>query len=156
MAKKRSKVQGRVLLGVALLAALGVGVGYLCFHSSDQDAATAKKVELRNTQWQLVSLSGERPVDGGQFTLVFDEAGNVGGKSGCNGFSGGYQVAEKSLTIVTPLVATEMACQAHVMRQEKAFLEILGKGEQVEINPNGRLFIWGDTGRSMIFEAKAS
>lgn len=59
--------------------------------------------------------------DGVKQTITFDAKGRVYGDSGCNRFTGGYQVKGDRLT-VGPLATTLMACAPDVMAAEQTFL----------------------------------
>src|SRR3546814_19647355 len=68
-----------------------------------------------------VPVAADRPT-----SLVF-EADRLSGSAGCNRFSGGYSVADRTLT-AEPLMATKMACPGAGMTQESAFFALMQIG----------------------------
>ena len=83
--------------------------------------------------------------------LMFDSGGHVGGKSGCNNFSGRYMLEGKALKVFPPLIGTRMACAAPVMALEARFLDIIGKGASVSESVAGRLIVTSSDGRTLSF-----
>jgi heat shock protein HslJ len=65
---------------------------------------------------------------GSQVTAEFTPEGQVSGSSGCNRYSGGYEVDGDQIKF-SPLASTMMACiePAGLMEQEAAYLQNLGK-----------------------------
>src|SRR3546814_4683202 len=61
--------------------------------------------ELAGTNWTFVSIGGVPVAADRPTTLVF-EADRLSGSAGCNRFSGGYSVADRTLT-AEPLMATD-------------------------------------------------
>ena len=76
---------------------------------------------LVGTNWSLDKLNGEPLLTQTYISALFDEEGAVSGTSGCNSYSGSYQVDGSSLT-VGMTVTTMMACAEPVMEQEAAYL----------------------------------
>jgi len=79
---------------------------------------------LQEPTWILSTLDGQSPVVGSVITAVFSTDGKVGGSSGCNSYSAGYQVRGENLTI-EPAVSTLMACAEPLMQQESDYLAAL-------------------------------
>jgi heat shock protein HslJ len=94
-----------------------------CCRVAGADAAGATSAPLDGTVWRLEELPGvtaaelagvTRPV-----TLRF-ESGQMSGFSGCNRFSGGYELKADQL-VVGPLATTQMACPGPGSSVERAF-----------------------------------
>lgn len=75
--------------------------------------------------WIVISV-GNAPVQTEVIpTLTFEQAGNVVGEGGCNGFGGTYSTDGNALTIAG-VTATLMACEDDAINtQESAYLEAL-------------------------------
>jgi heat shock protein HslJ len=97
--------------------------------------------------WEMVELLQDgRPHPlpvGGPATLDV-EAGTVGGRSFCNGFSGTYRVDGDALTI-GGLGGTEMGCEPDVMAAERAHLDALGAVDTAVVE-SGELVLRGQGG----------
>lgn len=144
--KKCGKCGKVVLVILAVVAAIALACYVVC-PKFKQAAAPA----LVGTQWGLVELSGKHPAEEGRFSLQFDAEGQMTGQSGCNRFSGRYEMDGEKLKVLSPLVGTRMACPGAAMKQENEFLDILSSAEQVGVQDDGRLFVWGAKGRILIF-----
>ncbi len=94
------------LLTVATLAAAPAMAGDV---TAGPDAASSPVGEWRTR------------TDGVRQTVTFDEDGTVYGESGCNRFTGGYEVNGDEITI-GPLATTLIACEQSVMDAEQIFL----------------------------------
>lgn len=95
------------------------------------DYLAGKSQSLEGSSWELLSITGydgdlTTAKDNTPITLLFDQSGNVSGYSGCNQFSGGYQVNGSEIKI-GPLISTQMACldPASVMELESKYLSSL-------------------------------
>jgi putative lipoprotein len=74
------------------------------------------------TEWDLVTMNGEAPVDGTFPTISFEESA-VNGTTGCNSYFGGYILDGTNLTI-EQVGQTEMWCEGR-MEQEQAYTKML-------------------------------
>lgn len=117
--------RGAVLFAVLLLAS--------CKTPSVTTGSTSSGLmdELSKNNWQLFSINGS-PVDdktAGNIPFIHFDVQNmmVSGNSGCNTFSGGFQMQGNELSFGN-LASTRMACED--MTMETAFLEALGKVKQ--------------------------
>jgi heat shock protein HslJ len=85
---------------------------------------------LENTYWKAVSI-GDRPTRVADnipepHLLLHPADTRASGSTGCNGFSGGYQLSGDSLQF-GQLVSTLRACaDPELNRQERGFLDALG------------------------------
>jgi uncharacterized lipoprotein YbaY/heat shock protein HslJ len=108
---------------------------------------------LRENPWTLVSYGpADAPVpaagsDRGPATLRFEEE-RVSGFSGCNGFGGGYQATDSTITFGN-LISTLVACEDPIDSQERAIFGAL-QGERPYSIVGGELRISYDEGRSAL------
>ncbi|MGH2537325.1 MAG: META domain-containing protein [Candidatus Promineifilaceae bacterium] len=83
---------------------------------------------LEGTSWSLTSyVVGDvlmNPAPGGQASISF-AGGEHSGSTGCNLFSGGYNLEGESLTLAEPIATTRRACSEALTAQETAILELL-------------------------------
>ncbi|MFC2029222.1 META domain-containing protein [Chloroflexota bacterium] len=104
---------------------------------------------LRDTAWDLTSLTGSDLIPGTKITLEFvgDE---ISGTAGCNHYGGTYETSGDSLTLVD-LYATEMGClePQGILEQEATYLSALrsAAGYQIE---GDRLEILDGAGKEIL------
>lgn len=104
---------------------------------------------LDGTSWTLESLNGAPPLAGTEITLEFDGE-TVGGRSGCNSYSGGFTATATEL-LFTPLGGTEMACAEPIMAQEAAFFVALGS-DVIYLRSDARLTLTNqEDGQVLVF-----
>lgn len=100
-----------------------------------------KPLPMVGTQWVMTAvLNGTEavssPVEGVEVSAIFNTDGSVNGKSGCNAYSGNYQVDGEKITIQLSL-STMMTCQEPgVMEQENAYLQALEKAASFKLSYN--------------------
>ena len=90
---------------------------------------TQGNVSLENTYWKLVKLN-DKPVQTGPdekelFIQLLEEESRISGYSGCNNFSGGYEL-EKDKIKFGMLMSTKKMCMG-AMEQEQEFLSALSE-----------------------------
>ena len=98
------------------------------------------------TRWRLTAL-GERPVaaepEGKEIHINIDSrAGQAGGHSGCNNFTGSVVIDGEQISF-GPLAVTSMAC-AEGMDQEQAFLQALSVVNRYEMESGALRFFDGE------------
>ena len=127
------KHAGISLVAIAVLAACG-GSG-----------ATA----LRDTAWELESLTGNDLLPGTKITLEFS-GDQVSGSAGCNQYGGSYQARGDSLS-VGDVFSTEMGClePEGILEQETAYLATLMTAARYQIVGN-RLEILDEAGTQIL------
>jgi heat shock protein HslJ len=98
--------------------------------------------DLAGTSWEAISYNnGKQAVTtvliGTNLTAEFAEDGTISGESGCNSFSGSYEVTGNQITI-GPLATTRMACNepVGVMEQETQYLAALQSASSYLIEGN--------------------
>lgn len=77
---------------------------------------------LLNTNWDLVTMNGEAPVEDGTPTIKFEDNA-INGTTGCNSYFGEYTLDGTNLSVGV-LGQTEMFCEGR-MDQEQAYLQML-------------------------------
>jgi heat shock protein HslJ/LysM repeat protein len=105
---------------------------------------------LRNTVWELESLTGNDVFPGTTITLEFSDD-QVSGSAGCNQYLGAYEAGSKNLSI-TSVGSTLMACvrsdgtlDEGIMEQEKQYLKTLQAAATYQVTAD-RLEIFDETG----------
>lgn len=93
-----------------------------------------EEVSLEGTTWVLTAYNKNRPLEGSQPTIAF-ENGQASGNASCNSYGGGYEVQGNKIGF-SALAMTEMFCMdpEGVMDQEMTYLEMLEKAVTFEIN----------------------
>lgn len=89
------------------------------------------------TQWQLIQIEGQRPLNSRKITAQFTDE-QLSGSAGCNRYHTSYQQQEQHLTLGL-IAVTRMACEPEIMRQESQYLMALRNVQTYEINSRGEL-----------------
>jgi len=79
---------------------------------------------LVGTAWWVEDILAAGVVDRSRTTLGFFEDNRVAGNSGCNRFTGGFEMKGSSMSF-TPLAGTMMACPEALMNQERRFYDAM-------------------------------
>jgi len=142
MRLRRSVLAVLVLMTVALLAQA----------QTSRDLSTDQRV-LAGTEWRLVSFgsagSEASLVAGTTVTLKFGEDGRASGSTGCNSYSGTYQV-RGDVIIFGRLISTKRAClDQNANQQEQRFLSALESANRFRLSSN-RLTIMSERGRNAL------
>jgi putative lipoprotein len=120
-------------------------------------ASTTPDASLTNTYWKLVELDGQPAAlgaGGRELHMVLISEGNrVRGFSGCNRFTGSYELTDSQLRF-KPLAATQMACMEG-MEQEQHFLVSLAAAVRFTITGASLVLYSGDEQLILRFEAVA-
>ncbi|WP_424930141.1 META domain-containing protein [Amaricoccus tamworthensis] len=87
-------------------------------------AQTEHQGTLAGSEWVLTELSGEAVPDSSKAMLQFRGEGALAGHSGCNRFSGTWNVDGGRL-MLNPGAMTRMACPGPQMRLEYQFIQTL-------------------------------
>ena len=107
---------------------------------------------LEGTDWVILRVGemdalADRPAD-----IAFTN-GRVSGTTGCNRFSGSYDVNTTALTL-GPLAATKMACPGTAMEQENKLLAILKGTIGMTFRNGDTLILTGANGRTVTLRRK--
>lgn len=106
--------------------------------------------ELAGTNWTFVSIGGV-PVAAERPTALAFDADRLSGSAGCNRFSGGYSLADRTLT-AGPLMATKMACPGAGMTQESAFFALMRGPVSLTFPTDGTLILTGSDGQTAVLK----
>jgi heat shock protein HslJ len=141
----------RFVRHLGLLAVL-LATGFVVHGQPGRNLSTDQRV-LTGTDWRLVSLgpAGAEAdiVAGTTVTLKFGDDGRASGSTGCNSYSGTYQVRGDSLTFGR-LISTRRAClDQNANQQEQRFLSALEMANRFRLSAN-RLTILSDRGRNVL------
>ncbi len=108
--------------------------------------------------WRLVTLGSDLPA-GPEATITFGADGRVSGTTGCNRFSGTYELASepgaaqggRALSL-SPLATTRMACPPPAGDRERRVLDALDRADRVAADGD-RLVLSAGSDRLLTFEA---
>ncbi len=103
-------------------------------------------IGLTGIQWRLVNLGNSSPVvnsAGPDLTLLLSDGRTTSGFSGCNRFSGSYQLNGDTLRF-SPLSTTKVGCNGS-LRVEQRYLEALGATNRYEVNSDSLVLYQGST-----------
>jgi len=121
--------------------------------------------DLENVEWVLQNY-GERNdlqsvLDGTHITAVFESGvGEVWGFSGCNIYSGKYELDGDKLSIDSLDVSTNLVCTEPITEQEQEYLSILETAESykitgilLEIYCNQKMLIYWKSEKQVVFKS---
>lgn len=129
----------QAMISTAALALLTAG----CAHvgsAAQQPAAQS----LAGTRWEITKINGASPAAERKAQLNFT-GDRISGNAGCNGFGGGYVLADHVLT-VTQMISTKMACVGPGMEQESAVFKILRSPMTVARHDDGSMTLSDEGG----------
>jgi len=98
----------------------------------------AETPKLDGTNWKLVQWSGQTLLENNKITLEFAKE-RLGGSSGCNRYTTGYQIEEKTIKPDQAIASTQKACPPEIMSQEYEYLRAIQGVQQYAINSQGEL-----------------
>lgn len=99
---------------------------------------------LAGTSWSIVAIDGDAVPQTPAYFLNF-EGRRLGGKAGCNGFGGPYEVTGRTL-VPGAIAATRMACPRSAMDHERRALAILQGPIQLDFRGGDTLILRGQAG----------
>jgi len=97
---------------------------------------------LTGDAWQIQEIAGHGIVDAANITVLFGEKGRASGSTGCNRFTGSYDLTGESLRF-GQMGVTMMACPDALMTQERRVLDALEQVRRFDFNKNGALVLIG-------------
>ena len=117
-------------------------------------------VTLVGSSWTVSSYStGEpeprMPIDGSSLTAEFGEDGNVSGSSGCNSYSGTYEISGETVEF-GEMISTLIACiePEGIMEQEADFFNAMKNAERFQLQ--GDLLVLFDSQGNRLVEFEAN
>ena len=99
---------------------------------------------LEGTSWTVAGIDGAATPRTDAYRLEFRD-GRIGGKFGCNGFSGPYSLARDTLTAGN-VAATEMACPGPAETFERQGFAVLAQPMQLQWLSGSRLTLTNAAG----------
>ncbi|WP_231462205.1 META domain-containing protein [Pedobacter sp. Leaf132] len=104
----------------------------LCFFSSCLEKVNPDT--LKNTNWELTSITGITLPESGTASLIFGDSLKVSGKSFCNSYGGKAEINEDKVSLKN-LFSTKMFCQ-DTDSSERAYLNALNETNNIKIVDN--------------------
>jgi uncharacterized membrane protein len=101
--------------------------------------------------WRVIRLGNDLLPQGVTATVVFDREGRASGRSGCNRFTGGYQLSGEGLSF-GQIAGTRMACPPAESETEQRFLDLLQKVTRVTPGENGQLRLMAGDEQAMVLD----
>lgn len=108
---------------------------------------------LEGTQWELISLNGQPPLEGSGALVGFYADGYMEGTSGCNSFGVDYVIHGQEFQLAE-IHRTQFTCEepSGIMPQDDAFFEALAQIAAYEATED-RLAFQDDTGATILVYA---
>ena len=106
--------------------------------------AVLPPADLAGTSWSIAAIDGEAVPRTPAYFLNFERE-RLGGKAGCNGFGGPYEVSGRTL-VPGPIAATRMACPGPAMDHERRALAVLQGPVQLDYRDGDTLILRGRAG----------
>ncbi|MBI5964660.1 MAG: META domain-containing protein [Chloroflexi bacterium] len=107
--------------------------------------------------WKLISYgSPANPTPALPYvetSLTFESDGTLGGRVGCNSFSGDYKVDGNAVTFGA-IAATEMACDEPIMQQESAVFKVFIDSGTFKMNGNTLTILSADGNSVVVLSRK--
>ncbi|WP_435640454.1 META domain-containing protein [Micavibrio aeruginosavorus] len=106
---------------------------------------------VQNTEWQVKMINDAAPVGDRPLTVRFDDQGRISGFSGCNRFTGAYDLNGDTLAIKADMAMTRMACLSDdAAQQETAFTQVLASMTQLQAQADGSLIMRNAQGQQIV------
>lgn len=115
---------------------------------TDQSGCAGNSAALLAGDWTVTDLNGSALPEGLDVTLSFAD-GRISGSSGCNRFTGGYELTGEGLTL-GQIAATRMACPPPAMETEQAVLAALSAITRFDIGREGALLLQSDEATTVL------
>ena len=93
---------------------------------------------ITGKEWVVENLMDQGVPDRARATLTFTEDGKVSGSTGCNQYSGPFEVEDWVLTF-GPMITTRRACFGALMDMEQKFLSVFSAPVQIDLDTTGLL-----------------
>ena len=131
-----------LLTALILLAIAGVA------RSTGETTAMAE-FDLVGTHWWVEDIGGGGVIDASHTTIGFVGEGRVAGDTGCNRYTGAFEVDGQSLRF-GPLAGTRRACAPALMDQESRFYQAITRVARWEVAGTGLLHLLDADGSTVI------
>ena len=108
---------------------------FACTEHQDQKFMSISDASITDTQWGLIKIHGENVTENNSIHLTLGtEESKAHGNSGCNQFSGDYELSGSNLSFAQ-MISTRKACETG-MELEHDFLTTLSKVSTYSISDN--------------------
>jgi heat shock protein HslJ len=111
-------------------------------------SVATSSASLEGTAWRVTSINGQAAPQSDQYRIGFRH-GQIGGRLGCNSFSGGYRVASEVLS-AGPIAATRMACSEPHMSFEGSGLAVFQRPMRISWSSGNQLTLSNDRGSMVL------
>lgn len=128
--------------GQEALLTIGDGETINCTRLDSTTASGGMSTELTGKTWLVEDLNTAGVIDIAQTTLIFSPDGRVSGSTGCNQYTGSYDIEGDDI-IFSQIATTRKACPEALMNQEQTFLSVIETPLRLEFNENGALLLSG-------------
>jgi peptidyl-Lys metalloendopeptidase len=137
-------IRRTILVGILIVLAAWMAA---CRAATEEPPAQGNA--LQGTEWVLISLNGQAPIEGREVTLRFGDT-SIEGSGGCNTYGGTYAASADSLSL-SDLYWTEMACMEPegIMAQEQAYLQALNAAAGYRVE-HDRLELYDEAGTQIL------
>ncbi len=109
----------------------------------------------QNKEWEVIKINDIGLIKGSRLELTLTNKAEIKGFSGCNHFSGHYELKGEDITFKGPMASTEMACvDESMMKQESDFMKILQSVTHAKIFDGKDLILSNDKGQSITLSTK--
>jgi len=114
--------------------------------------APVNKLLSVNREWKVTQLDGKDLIEGSRLIVnLGNRNGRITGYSGCNQFSGLYELEGENLKFKGSLASTEMACvKEGMMEQESHFMSLLQTMTHAKIIDGKDLVLSNDKGQRIL------
>ncbi|MDF1836033.1 MAG: META domain-containing protein [Alteraurantiacibacter sp. bin_em_oilr2.035] len=119
--------------------------------TSPDDAGPLEISGVHDIEWHVTQIAYDVVSTPTAPVLTFGVDNRFYGSTGCNNFSGEYELDGSSIDLDT-LAVTRRACEAPLMEQERRFLEVINNLETVSLDQDGRLVLSGADNLRMVAE----
>jgi len=99
-----------------------------------QEATKKKTSEMVSGKYEIREVQGASKLYNMFFEINTSEK-HISGKTGCNGFSGNYEVTGDKVTF-SPFIATKMYCEEHVMKVEASIFKAFSNTKKFTFDNN--------------------
>lgn len=119
--------------------------------ASDDDAFP----DLTGDPWMIEDVVGMGVVDASAPSIRFGTDGALSGRTGCNDFSGTYELNGRRLKI-GPVALTRKMCPEALMRQERRVVGVLNGAAMVAVSEEGAVVVSAADYRSITLRRRPS
>jgi len=121
----------------------------IAFSSCNGTKKTSNKTtaEMVSGKYEIRSVEGASNLYNMFFEIDTSEK-RIWGKTGCNGFSGKYEITGNEVTF-SPFVSTKMYCEEHVMKVENSIFKAFSNTKKFTFDKNMLTLINEDGSISM-------